>query len=103
MVAWRSVLYLPEAREDLFVIWEYLVEQTKNPAIVDRVIEKIDQTAQTYAGQPEIGELRPDLADTVRCFPVDRHVVFYVPIDGGIEIVQIIHGSRDIPRHFRRQ
>lgn len=50
-----------------------------------------------------MGELRPDLAASLRCFSVRSYVVFYTPISGGIEVVQVIHGSRDIRSRLRRR
>jgi toxin ParE1/3/4 len=30
-----------------------------------------------------------------------NYTVFYRPIDGGIELIRIIHGARDIPKLFQ--
>jgi toxin ParE1/3/4 len=64
------------------------------------LIDAIDDMAVLYAANPELGIVR---RESVRCFSVGRFIVFYAPLPDGIEIVQIIHGSRDIPEHFRRQ
>jgi toxin ParE1/3/4 len=97
-----SVTYLPEAESDLFSIWRYVHQESQSLEIADRLVEKIDAAAMTYAGHPLMGELRPDLAEVVRCFSVGNYVVFYVPTVDGIEVVQIIHGARDVPLHFRK-
>ena len=70
--------------------------------VADRLIDAIDDAASTYAGQPHLGIPRPELAEGVRCFPVGSHIVFYLSSENGIEVIQVIHGSRDIPAHFRR-
>ncbi|MBD2690580.1 type II toxin-antitoxin system RelE/ParE family toxin [Anabaena catenula] len=36
----------------------------------------------------------------LRSFPVKIYLIFYRPIDQGIEIVRILHGSQDIERIF---
>ena len=36
-------------------------------------------------------------------FPVGNHVIFYRLLDGVVEIVNVIHGSRDIESLFGRQ
>lgn len=95
------VKYLPEARNDMHGIWRYVYEQSKDVLVADRLIETIDETASMYAQRPELGIPRPELDPRVRCFPVGRYVVFYVAEAEGIEIIQIVHGSRDIPRHWR--
>lgn len=96
-----TTIYLPEAIEDLHSIWQYIYEQAQSAVPADRVISMIADTAETYACRPDLGILRPELVPEVRCFPVGRYVVFYVPVEGGLEIVQVIHGSRDLPRHWR--
>jgi toxin ParE1/3/4 len=53
------------------------------------------------AGQPLLGRLRPELAPNLRSFPVDNHVIFYRPIDHGIEVARVLHGARDIDALFR--
>ena len=49
-----------------------------------------------------MGQVRPELASGVRSFPVGKYVVFYLPMEEGIEVVQVIHAARDIPAVFRR-
>lgn len=95
------VNYLPEAVNDLHGIWRYVYEKSKSLAGADRLIETIDETAAVYASRPELGIARPELDTSVRCFPVSRYVVYYVATDDGIEVLQVIHGSRDLPRHWR--
>lgn len=96
------VRYLPEAESDLHGIWQYVHHESQSLQIADRLIARIDTAAATYATHPHLGELRPDLADRVRSFGVGNYVVFYVPSEDGIEIIQVIHGARDIPIHFRK-
>ena len=36
-----------------------------------------------------------------RSFPLGNHLIFYRPIDDGIELVRVLHGARDIsPEYF---
>jgi len=66
-----------------------------------RVVHLIDQKCARYATMPDLGILRDDLAVGLRCFPVWGFLVFYRPIDGGIEVLRILHGSRNIdPSYF---
>ena len=78
-------LYLPDSRDDLFDIWCHVLEESESLEVADRVVDAIDDTCQIYASQPEMGQLRPDLAPLVRCFPVGKYVVFYMLLDDGIE------------------
>ena len=95
-------IYLPEAVEDLYAIWEHVARESQSERVADRLIDAIDDTCRSYATQPLMGPARPELAPEVRCFPVGKYVVFYLPLADGIEVIQVIHGARDIPVHFRR-
>jgi toxin ParE1/3/4 len=97
-----GVTYLSDALEDLHAIWDYVADKCQSIDVADRLIDAIDDAASTYSGQPHMGVPRPELAKDVRCFPVGSYVVFYVATSDGIEVIQVIHGSRDIPVHFRR-
>jgi toxin ParE1/3/4 len=47
-----------------------------------------------------MGERSPRLAD-LRFFPVTRfpnHLVFYRPLEDGLELVRVLHGAREIAR-----
>jgi toxin ParE1/3/4 len=47
-----------------------------------------------------MGRHREELAAELRSFLVDNFVIFYRPMDGGIEVVRILHGARDLPPLF---
>lgn len=96
------VVYLPDSIDDLHQIWSFIAEQSQSEEIADRIVDAIDDAAKLYSVNPLIGTLRPDLAANLRCFTVGQYVAFYLPRPDGIEIVQIIHGARDIPVHFRK-
>jgi toxin ParE1/3/4 len=44
--------------------------------------------------------MRDDLGSKLRSFPVKPYIVFYIKLDDGIEVVRILHQSRDIERLF---
>lgn len=39
----------------------------------------------------------------MRSFPVGRYIVFYMPLDDGVVVIRVLHGSRDIDAIFRVQ
>ncbi len=49
---------------------------------------------------PYMGRQREELAARLRSFPVGSYVIFYRPIDDGIEVARILHGARDFPPLF---
>ena len=96
-----KVVYLPEAEEDLLGIWRYVFAESESLEVGDKLVDSIDDKCKSYSNQPEMGQLRSDLASRVGCFPVGKYVVFYLPLDEGIEVIQVIHGARDVPIHYR--
>lgn len=96
-----NVNYLPDALDDLHAIWRYIYEQSQSEVVADRVIDTIDDSAAVYAQRPDLDIPRPELDPRIRCFPVARYVVFYIAANDGINVIQIVHGSRDLPRHWR--
>lgn len=94
--------YLPAAVEDLHSIWSYAADSSQSEDVADRLIAAIDERIHFYAQNAEIGTPRFELGRDLRCFTVASFVVFYLSTAAGIEVIQIIHGARDIPTHFRR-
>ncbi|MFQ5424073.1 MAG: type II toxin-antitoxin system RelE/ParE family toxin [Phycisphaerae bacterium] len=91
----------PAAHEDLLQIWLHMAQDHSEAA--DRFLDNIDRKCQLLATQPHMGRSRSDLGRGVRGFPVGDYLVLYHPIDGGIEVLRVIHGSRDVPAVFRKR
>ena len=66
----------------------------------DRRLEQFDLALKRLATQPMMGRARPELAPGLRSLPFRRHVVFYLPIDDGIDVVRVLHSVRDIDAAF---
>ena len=47
-----------------------------------------------------MGRVRDELEPGMRSFPFGRYVIFYMPIDEGIDVVRVLHGARDIDAIF---
>jgi len=93
-----SLTISPEAEQDLLDIWLYIAED--NPVNADRFLDRLEGQALKLAEFTEIGIDRPDLAPDLKSFPLDRYVLYYRANTGGIELVRVLHGSRDINRVF---
>jgi len=91
----------PLAEADILEIWDYIADD--NPAAADRWMDQLDAQFQVLATQAKIGRSRNELAPGVRSFPVGRYVVFYVPLDDGIDVIRVLHGARDIDALFHPQ
>ena len=84
----------PRALADLIEIWEYIADDS--PANATRFLELVEDKHDGLARQPAMGRARDELADQLRSFPIGRYVAYYVPLADGIDLVRMLHGSRDI-------
>ncbi len=92
------IIKRPRAKDDLAEIWDYIADDSEEGA--DAFIETIDQKFRALSARPLMGQVRAELAEGLRSFPVGRYVIFYRPISAGIEIVRILHGARDVNTIF---
>ena len=92
------IIRRPRASADLIEIWEYIAADNMDAA--DALIDRIDAKFQAIAAQPSIGRERSEFAPGLRSLPLSPYVIFYRPMDGGIEIVRVLHGARDIEAEF---
>ena len=77
--------------------------QNDNPQAALRFLEQADATFESLSEMPGMGSpyrVRNPRLQGLRCFSVrdfPNHLIFYLPIAGGINVVRILHGARDIP------
>ncbi|HOV19158.1 type II toxin-antitoxin system RelE/ParE family toxin [Ottowia sp.] len=84
----------PLVETDILEIWDYIAaDSVEQP---DRWIDKLDQSLHLWATQPMMGRERKELASGLHSLPFGRYVVFFVPLEDGIGVVRVMHGSRDI-------
>ncbi|MEY4809515.1 type II toxin-antitoxin system RelE/ParE family toxin [Vulcanococcus limneticus] len=94
------IVLQPRAKADLSDIWQFMAEDSDDQA--DAFIDLIDQKFQLLAQQSGLGRRREELAEGLRSFPVGRYVIFYLLIPGGVQIVRVLHGARDIEAAFTK-
>lgn len=87
------IWFSPSALKDLQGIFDYIAQD--NPSAAGRFVRKLKQSCHRIADFPSIGVARDDLVPGVRCFPVGIYLIFYRFGDMGVEIVRVLHGSRD--------
>jgi toxin ParE1/3/4 len=89
-----SVVIRPKALQDLAEIWAYIGEDSTRQA--DLFAAALDREIRKLAQRPLIGRARPELFADLRSLPFGRYVIFYLPRKRGIEVVRVLHGSRDL-------
>jgi toxin ParE1/3/4 len=92
------ILRTAAARDDYFEIYDYIAEHSLQNA--ERVLRRLDERLRLLAANNLMGRPRPELAANLRSFPESSYIIFYRPIDGGIELIRVIHSARDITPEF---
>jgi toxin ParE1/3/4 len=88
----------PLAAADILDIWDHIAEDSLEQA--DRWIDNLDEKLKLIARQPLMGRAREELAADLRSFPFGRYIIFYAPVDGGIDVVRVLHSARDVDAAF---
>lgn len=84
----------PQAEADLDSITDYYVEV--NPDAGIRLIDEITARCRQLAKQPRQGRPRGDLGAGIRSIVVNRYIIFFRASASGIDVLRVLHGSRDI-------
>jgi len=79
-------------------IWFYIAQDNMDAA--DRFIHAIVSRFAMLAGMPEMGRMREELATRLRSFAIGNYVIFYRPMENGVEIARVLHGAREFPPLF---
>lgn len=100
------ILKREAAKRDLIVQWVWYAENA-NIEIADRFLIAVDKTLSLVAKQPAIGGglfVRDTRLNGIRRFPIsdgfEQILLFYLPLPDGVDLVRVIHGSRDLSRLF---
>jgi len=88
----------PQAEQDLVDIWLYIANDS--PANADSFLDHLNEQAHQLVEFPKSGKLRPELAQTLRCFPTANYLIFYREQDSSIELVRVLHAARDLDALF---
>lgn len=90
------------AERDVAELASYLGEQ--DPAVAIRFLDAVEATVALLAEVPDMGllcQFDSPKAEGLRVWPVrgfKNHLVFYREIPGGISIIRVLHGARNIER-----
>jgi toxin ParE1/3/4 len=88
-----------QAQADLQEIFNYVAQD--HPEAARRVLQRLRVAARQLAQHPRMGRNRSeDLRCGLYSFPVGAYVLFYREQPGGIALVRVIHGSRDLLKLF---
>jgi toxin ParE1/3/4 len=91
----------PRALADLDEIWAYTVE-TWSVEQAERYLAGLGNALEALAERPQIGRTRDDLHPGLLVSSYAKHLIFYLVAKWGVDVVRVLHGSRDVPQHFER-
>ena len=94
-----NVLFVSMAEASLLEAWAHVA--ANNASAADRLVDAIHASCERLATFPEMGQARSDPGPRIRQFTVRDCVLIYRPFDGGIEVLLVAHGARDVDRAFR--
>ena len=92
------VVRRPRARQDLIEIWRYIADDSGEPR-ADKYLRRLNDVITYVAQQPLMGRARPEIQEEgIRSFVAESHVLFYIALLDGMELVRVIHGSQDLEK-----
>jgi antitoxin ParD1/3/4 len=90
--------FTPQAVDDLFEIWSYIARDSAQAA--NRVEAAVHNACAFLAEGPLRGRTREEITPlplrfwTVQAFP--NYIIVYDPQSDPLQIIRILHGSRDV-------
>ncbi len=96
------IIRRPRVEQDLIDLWHYIAADSGEVRAA-AVIDRIEQRLEALAAYPLMGRARDELRPTLRSSPVGRYVVFYFPLDDGIDVVRVLYGGRDLDAIFQEE
>jgi len=100
-----SFVFSEFVRGDLAVIWDYIALDNLDAA--DRFLEAANSTFLELAMNPEIGQPRRfpgSQLRSLRSFRIkgfENYLIFYRPVSEGIEVLNVLHGARDLDKFWK--
>jgi toxin ParE1/3/4 len=92
------------AKADLIAIADYIAAD--NPEAAERFLDAAEAAFGFIASMPSVGRayrVQSPAAQGMRVWRVEgfeRYLILYRALESGLEIVRVLHGSRDIERLF---
>jgi toxin ParE1/3/4 len=90
----KTIRVAERAQKDLIEIWEYVARE--NPESAERLLQTFREKFELLLSHPLIGRERNEIFIGLRSFPAGRYVIFYQPMDYGIEVLRVRHGASDL-------
>jgi len=83
----------PRAKQQIRDIWHAIAAH--NEPAADTLFRRLFEKFALFARNPEIAQIRPEIAETARLIIEGNYIAIYEVTDYGIEIVAVVHARRD--------
>jgi toxin ParE1/3/4 len=81
----------------------------QNVGAAMRFYDAVWDAFEKLGAMPGIGaarEIANDRLEDLRCWPIrsfENYLIFYIPIERGIDVVRVLHGARDVDAILARE
>lgn len=97
----RTLSFTRAAQEDLADIALFIAVESGSREIAEEFAQQIRSKCGHLAGLGgTLGTARPELGNDLRSLPFKNYVLFFRYRNRHVEIVNVLHGSRDVDAHF---
>ncbi len=94
----RTIKFSAVAEEDLMGVWDYFARHDENAA--GKLVKEINKKLFLLRDNPLIEREQNQYLLGLRSFIVKDFFIFYLTLDDGIEVLRVLHSSRDIESIF---
>jgi len=89
----------PKAKNDISIIFDYTVKEFNfDKAVI--YTRDFKEVFNSLLFIPTLGLDRSEIKKGLYSISKNKHVIFYRVFKDSIRIVRVLHGSRDLPKHF---
>lgn len=97
----HQLRYTDEADSNLADIALHIANESSNRDVAVNFVKRLRAKCRQLASLPAtLGTARPELRSDIRSTPCQGYVIFFRYQGDVLEIVNILHGSRDIVSYF---
>jgi toxin ParE1/3/4 len=93
------LVWSPTSRREMAGIWTYLALHASQE-VADAQVQQIRTRTLTLTENPRLGRPRDDLRRGLRQILAKPYIVLYRFDETTVEIMRVVHGSRDLPALF---
>lgn len=87
------------AEQDLIEIWLYTLNEWGEYQ-ADKYLDDLEEAIRLLAEQPLICRERTELNPPVRIHHHAHHLIVYLALEDGINVVRVLHESMDVDSHM---